>query len=130
QFEPPKPATIARSLASGNPADGFYASRAIRDSGGWAEDVSDPDIVKGIQLLAETEGIFAETAGGVTTGVTKKLIEQGYIGPNETTVVCITGNGLKTIDAGSQEYALTPAIAPRLAEFESVIHHRLAAAGG
>jgi threonine synthase len=130
QFEPQKPATIARSLAIGNPADGFYASRAIRDSGGWAEDISDPEIVKGIQLLAETEGIFAETAGGVTTGVTKKLIEQGYIGPNETTVVCITGNGLKTIDAVSQEYALTPAIAPRLAEFESFINDRMAAVAG
>ncbi len=86
QFEPQKPATIARSLAIGNPADGYYASRAIRDSGGWAEDVSDPEIVKGIQLLAETEGIFTETAGGVTTGVTRKLFEQGYINPSETTV--------------------------------------------
>src|SRR3979411_1081135 len=130
QFEPQKPATIARSLAIGNPADGYYASRTIRDSGGWAEDVSDPEIVKGIQLLAETEGIFAETAGGVTTSVTKKLIEQGYIGPNETTVVCITGNGLKTIDAVSQEYALTPAIAPRLTEFESFINDRMAAVAG
>ncbi len=130
QFEPQKPATIARSLAIGNPADGFYASRAIRESGGWAEDVSDPEIVKGIQLLAETEGIFAETAGGVTTSVTRKLIEQGYIGPNETTVVCITGNGLKTIDAVSQEYALTPAIAPRLTEFESFINDRMAAVAG
>jgi threonine synthase len=130
QFEPQKPATIAKSLAIGNPADGFYASRAIRDSGGWAEDVFDPEIVKGIQLLAETEGIFAETAGGVTTSVTRKLIEQGYIGPNETTVVCITGNGLKTIDAVSQEYALTPAIAPRLTEFESFINDRMAAVAG
>jgi threonine synthase len=84
--------------------------------------------VKGIQLLAETEGIFAETAGGVTTGVTKKLIEQGYIGPNETTVVCITGNGLKTIDAVSQEYSLTAAIAPRLTEFEAFINDRMVVA--
>jgi threonine synthase len=76
RFEPQKPQTIARSLAIGNPADGFYAARAIRESGGWAEDISDPEIVKGIQLLAETEGIFTETAGGVTTGVTKKLLEQ------------------------------------------------------
>ena len=81
QFEPQKPATIARSLAIGNPADGYYAARMIRDSGGWAEDISDPEIVKGIQLLAETEGIFTETAGGVTTGVTQKLLEQGYINP-------------------------------------------------
>jgi threonine synthase len=130
QLEPQKPATIARSLAIGNPADGYYASRAIRDSGGWAEDISDPEIVKGIQLLAETEGIFTETAGGVTTGVTRKLIEQGYINPSETTVLCITGNGLKTIDAVSQEYTLIPAIAPRLAEFESFINGRMVAVAG
>ena len=130
QFEPQKPQTIARSLAIGNPADGYYASRVIRDSGGWAEDISDPEIVKGIQLLAETEGIFTETAGGVTTGVTQKLLEQGYINPSETTVACITGNGLKTIDAVSQEYALTPAIAPRLAEFESFINDRMVAVAG
>src|ERR1700728_1468693 len=86
QFEPQKPATIARSLAIGNPADGYYAARAIRESGGWAEDVSDAEIIQGIQLLAETEGIFTETAGGVTTGVTRKLMEQGYIHPSETTV--------------------------------------------
>jgi len=130
QFEPQKPATIARSLAIGNPADGYYATRAIRDSGGWAEDVSDPDIVKGIQLLAETEGIFTETAGGVTTGVTQKLLEQGYIHPNETTVACITGNGLKTTDAISQEYSLSPAIEPRLSVFESFVNDRLAAVAG
>jgi threonine synthase len=130
QFEPQKPATIARSLAIGNPADGFYATRAIRDSGGWAEDTSDPEIIQGIQLLAETEGIFTETAGGVTTGVTKKLLEQGYISPSETTVACITGNGLKTIDAVSQEYTLSPAIEPRLSVFESFISDRLAAVAG
>jgi threonine synthase len=130
QFEPQKPATIARSLAIGNPADGYYASRVIRGSGGWAEDVSDPDIVKGIQLLAETEGIFTETAGGVTTGVTKKLIEQGYINPSETTVACITGNGLKTLDAISNEYQVSEAIAPRLSEFETYINGRLASVAG
>src|SRR6202047_5537858 len=130
QFEPQKPATIARSLAIGNPADGYYATRAIRESGGWAEDISDPEIVKGIQLLAETEGIFTETAGGVTTGVTQKLIEQGYINPSDTTVACITGNGLKTIDAISQEYTLTPAIEPRLTVFESFLNDRMAAVAG
>jgi threonine synthase len=130
QFEPQKPATIARSLAIGNPADGFYATRAIRDSGGWAEDATDPEIVKGIQLLAETEGIFTETAGGVTTSVTQKLIEGGHIGASETTVACITGNGLKTLDAVSQEYALTAAIEPRLAVFESFVNDRLAAVAG
>jgi len=130
QFEPQKPATIARSLAIGNPADGYYATRMIRESGGWAEDVSDPEIVQGIQLLAETEGIFTETAGGVTTGVTRKLLEQGYINPSETTVAVITGNGLKTIDAISQEYTLTPAIEPRLTVFENFINDRLVAVAG
>ena len=71
----------------------------IRDSGGWAEDCSDAEIVDAMKLLAETEGIFTETAGGVTAGVTKKLVEQGRIGRDETTVLCITGNGLKTTDA-------------------------------
>lgn len=130
QFEPQKPATIARSLAIGNPADGFYATRAIRDSGGWAEDTSDPEIVKGIQLLAETEGIFTETAGGVTTGVTQKLLTQGYISPSETTVAVITGNGLKTIDAIAQEYTLAPAIEPRLSTFETFINDRMVAVAG
>ncbi len=130
QLEPQKPATIARSLAIGNPADGYYATRAIRDSGGWAEDVSDPEIVTGIQMLAESEGIFTETAGGVTTGVTKKLIEQGYIQPQETTVLCITGNGLKTLDALSGEYALTPAIEPRLSVFEAFVNDQVAAVAG
>src|ERR1700676_3562321 len=130
RFEPQKPNTIARSLAISNPADGPFAMKQIRESGGWAEDVSDPEIVEGIKLLAETEGIFTETAGGVTTGVTQKLLEQGYITPSETTVACITGNGLKTIDAVSQEYTLTPAIAPRLAEFESFINDRLVAVAG
>src|SRR5947209_11653408 len=90
RFDPQKPNTIARSLAIGNPADGHYASKLIRESGGWADDVSDPEIVAAIKLLAETQGIFTETAGGVTVGVTQKLIDQGRIPPDETTVVCIT----------------------------------------
>ncbi len=130
QFQPQKPATIARSLAIGNPADGYYASHMIRDSGGWAEDISDPEIVSGIQLLAETEGIFTETAGGVTTGVTKKLFEQGRIGPDETTVVCITGNGLKTIDAISPEYILSRAIEPRMTVFEAYVNDQMVAVAG
>jgi len=90
RFEPQKPNTIARSLAIGNPADGPFAIKQIRESGGWAEDISDPEIVAAIKLLAETEGIFTETAGGVTAGVTQKLIAQNRIKPHETTVVCIT----------------------------------------
>ncbi len=98
-IEPQRPNTIARSLAIGNPADGPAARKMIRATGGWAEDVSDVEVVSGMQELAETEGIFTETAGGVTTAVTARLYAQGRIGADETTVVCITGNGLKTTDA-------------------------------
>jgi threonine synthase len=125
RFEPQKPDTIARSLAIGNPADGPFAIKLIRESGGWAEDISDREIVESIQLLAETEGIFAETAGGVTTGVTHKLLREGRIGSDETTVVCITGNGLKTTDAIIAEYPLTEAIAPRLEAFEAYLDAQL-----
>src|ERR1700726_860266 len=86
-FEPQKPSTIARSLAIGNPADGNYAAKQILESGGWADDVSAPEIVAAIKLLAETEGILTETAGGVTAGVTQRLIAQNRIKPDETTVV-------------------------------------------
>jgi threonine synthase len=127
RFEPQKPATIARSLAIGNPADGPFAIRQIRESGGWAEDVSDREIVEAIELLAETEGIFAETAGGVTTGVAAKLVREGRIGADETTVVSITGNGLKTTDAIAAEYPAGEAIAPRLEAFEAYLDAQLAA---
>ncbi len=83
-IEPQRPNTIARSLAIGNPADGPAAAKMIRDDGGWAEDVSDVEIVSGIQELAETEGIFTETAGGVTTAVTARLYAHGRISPDET----------------------------------------------
>jgi threonine synthase len=120
--EPQRPNTIARSLAIGNPADGVYASRLIRSTGGYAEDVSDAEVVQGIQMLAETEGIFTETAGGVTTSVTQKLIRQGRIKPEETTIVCITGNGLKTTDALQGKYAKERAVKPRLAEFAEYLN--------
>ena len=126
RFEPQKPNTIARSLAIGNPADGPFAIKQIRESGGWAEDISDPEIVAAIKLLAETEGIFAETAGGVTAGVTKKLIDQGRIARDETTVVCITGNGLKTTDAIVGEFPLSDAISPRIEAFEALMDAQLA----
>src|SRR5271165_5856489 len=128
RFQPQKPNTIARSLAIGNPADGPFAIRLLRESGGWAEDISDPEIIDSIKLLAETEGIFAETAGGVTTGVTAKLIQQGRIRPDETTVVCITGNGLKTTDALVADFPLTAAIPPRLEAFEALVQQQLAPA--
>jgi len=125
RFVPQKPNTIARSLAIGNPADGPFALRLIRESGGWAEDISDPEIIDSIKLLAETEGIFAETAGGVTTGVAAKLIQQGRIGKDETTVVCITGNGLKTTDAIAADFPASEAIEPRLESFEALLSEQL-----
>jgi threonine synthase len=120
---PQKPHTIARSLAIGNPADGPLAARMIREDGGWAEDVSDVEIVSGIQELAETEGIFTETAGGVTTAVTARLVAHGRIRPEETTVTVITGNGLKTTDAlaGRYDHLDAKAIRPRLADFDSYL---------
>ena len=127
RFDPQKPATIARSLAIGNPADGHYAMKVIRTSGGWAEDVSDPEIVGGMRALAETEGIFTETAGGVTAAVAQKLVAQGRIQPDETTVLCITGNGLKTTDALTGEFTASEAIEPRLAAFEAYLDSVLAA---
>ena len=128
RFEPQKPHTIARSLAIGNPADGPFAIQLIRESGGWSEDVSDAEIVAAIKLVAETEGIFTETAGGVTAGVTQKLIREGRIRPEEATVVCITGNGLKTTDAIAAEFPAAEAIAPRLDAFEAYLEAQLPAA--
>lgn len=128
EFDPQKPATIARSLAIGNPADGPFAIEAISKSGGWAEDVTDDEVVAGIKLLAETEGIFTETAGGVTVGVAEKLIRQGYISPDELTVLAITGNGLKTTDALAGSYDVAESIAPRLAEFESFLERTVGTA--
>jgi threonine synthase len=128
RFEPQKPNTIARSLAIGNPADGPFAMKLIRESGGWAEDISDREIVEAIQMVGETEGIFTETAGGVTAGVTQKLIQQGRIGADETTVVSITGNGLKTTDAIATEYPLTEAIAPKLEAFEAYLDNQFSVA--
>ncbi|HUN86081.1 MAG TPA: threonine synthase [Terracidiphilus sp.] len=124
--EPQRPKTIARSLAIGNPADGLYAARVIRDSGGWAEDVSDVEIVSAIQELAETEGIFTETAGGVTTAVTARLYTHGRIQPDELTVICITGNGLKTTDVLNGAYDQSHAIRPRLSDFENFIEEQKA----
>ena len=99
---PVKPNTIAKSLAIGNPADGFYALKVIQDSNGSADAVTDDEIVQGIRLLAETEGIFAETAGGVVISGLKHLVESGVIGPKEVTVVYVTGNGLKTQEVVEQ----------------------------
>lgn len=118
---PVKPDTIAKSLAIGNPADGYYASQTVRDTGGWGEDASDQEIIDAIKLLASTEGIFAETAGGVTLACAMKLIEQGRIGRDETTVICITGNGLKTQEALVGHMGEAYQIKPGFADFEAVL---------
>ena len=118
EIDPQKPHTIARSLAIGNPADGLYATRVIRGSGGWAEDVSDPEIVTGIETLAAAEGVFGETAAGVTVSCAQALIAQGRISPDEETVLCITGNGLKTTDALAGRMTLDEPLEPRMAAFE------------
>jgi threonine synthase len=120
-FKPVKPNTIAKSLAIGTPADGFYALRVMRDTGGSAEDVTDDEIREGIRLLAECEGIFAETAGGVTVGVAKKLIASGKIPANDSAVLCVTGHGLKTLDAVVGHVGRTREIKPSLREFETLL---------
>jgi len=125
EIEPQRPKTIARSLAIGNPADGHYAIKAIGKSGGWSEDISDPEVVSSIQLLAGSEGIFTETAGGVTVGTARKLIQQDRILPDETTVLCITGNGLKTTDVLANCYRAEKPIAPKLSEFESYLASKI-----
>src|SRR5437016_3790 len=120
-FKPVKPNTIAKSLAIGTPADGFYALKAMKETGGSAEDVTDDEIRQSIRLLAECEGIFAETAGGVTVGVAKKLIACGKIPANDSAVLCITGNGLKTMDAVNGHVGYPREIKPSLREFEALV---------
>jgi threonine synthase len=93
-----KPNTIASSIAIGNPADGYYVIQAVRDSGGWGESVTDEEIIDGIKLLARTEGIFTEPAGGTEVAVAKKLIESGRVPRDESIVVSVTGNGYKTLE--------------------------------
>ena len=116
-----KPNTIAKSLAIGTPADGFYALKVMQDTQGAADDVTDDEIREGIRLLAEYEGIFAETAGGVTVGVAKKLIASGKIPANDSVVLCITGHGLKTLDAVNGYAGKPREIKPSLREFEAMM---------
>jgi threonine synthase len=120
-IKPQRPKTIAKSLAIGNPADGFYALKTIRESGGAAEDVSDEEIVEAMKLLARTEGIFTETAGGVTVGVTKKLIDQGMIPKDESILISITGNGLKTQEAVQDRVGRPQIIEAKFSEFEKIV---------
>src|SRR5579883_3442546 len=118
------PDTIAKSLAIGNPADGYYDLKIIKQSGGAAEVATDQEIVDGIKLLAQTEGIFAETAGGVTIACLKKLVESGKIDPDELTVAYITGNGLKTQEAVADQLAPSMCVGPTLTSFEEALAAR------
>jgi len=115
-----KPDTIVKSLAIGNPADGFYASRLIQDSGGYGENPTDEETIEGIRMLAETEGVFAETAGGVTVAATKRLLDSGKLDPTATTVLCITGNGLKTKECLEGQFTTHSAIEPKLSAFDAL----------
>ncbi len=118
---PVKPNTIAKSIAIGNPADGAYAIDIARKTNGQIESVNDQEIVEGMKLLAETEGIFTETAGGTTIAVLKKLVEAGKINPDEKTVVYITGNGLKTVEAVQGAISEPFTIEPKLESFERAL---------
>lgn len=120
-IRPVKPDTIAKSLAIGNPADGYYAKDAVFQSGGSAAKVSDDEIRDGIKLLAETEGVFTETAGGVTVASAKKLIEQGKIKSQESVVLAITGNGLKTQEAIQKNVGEPIPIEPNVSSFEEAV---------
>ena len=115
-----EPKGIARSLAIGNPADGFYAIKTITGSGGTAASVSDDEIVAGMRLLAETEGIFTETAGGVAVAAAQRLVQQGAIRRGESVVLCITGQGLKTTDPLVGVLPKPAVIAPKLSELSAL----------
>ncbi len=120
-FKPQRPATIAKSLAIGNPADGTYALEAVRRSGGAVGSVTDDEIVEGIRLLARTEGIFAETAGGVTIATLAKLAAAGVVRSDERVVAYVTGNGLKTVDAVSPVVGPTATIDPTMQAFAEAV---------
>ncbi|MET0586385.1 MAG: threonine synthase [Candidatus Binatia bacterium] len=117
---PVKPNTIASSIAIGNPADGYYVIQAVRESGGWGESVTDEEILDGIKLLAHTEGIFTEPAGGTEVAVTKKLIETGRIPRDESIVISITGNGYKTLETVAQSVELPYTIDATLQNFDEL----------
>jgi len=118
-FRPQRPNTIAKSLAIGNPADGYYSLVQLRDTNGACGNVSDEEIVEGMKLLAETEGVFAETAGGVTIASLKQLVEQGKIQREETTVAFITGAGFKTVEALEGNLKTPLEIEPTMESFEA-----------
>ncbi len=120
-LEPEVPKTICRSLAIGNPADGGFAARAIRETGGWAAAVSDADLVAGIRFLAEDVGVFGETAGGVTAAAALALARAGRLGSEDDVVLCITGHGLKTVEAVNGALREAPVVAPRLRDVAALV---------
>jgi threonine synthase len=124
QVRPVRPHTIAKSVAIGNPADGYYCLKIIAQSGGLSEAVTDEETIEGIKLLARTEGIFTETAGGVTIATLKKLALSGKIDPDEVTVAYVTGNGLKTQEAVVDRVARPLRIAPTIEAFEAALAAR------
>jgi threonine synthase len=119
-IKPVKPDTIASSIAIGNPADGYYVLQTVRESGGWGESVTDAEILDGIKLLAQTEGIFTEPAGGTEVAVTKKLIRKGRIPRDESIVISITGNGYKTLEAVASSVETPFSINPTLENFDAL----------
>jgi threonine synthase len=121
QIVPVQPRTIARSIAIGNPADGRFAAKAIRGSGGGAAAVTDEELVAGIRLLAETTGVFGETAAGVTVAAALKLAREGQLRPSDELVLCITGNGLKTVEAVLPALPQSPVVAPKLREVAALV---------
>jgi len=122
--EPVKPDTIAKSIAIGNPADGFQVLETVRGTGGAGAMVSDEQIVEAIKLLARTEGIFTEPAGGTTLAATLALVEDGVIPRDESVVVAITGNGYKTADAVSDRLTTPVQLGRSLKEFEAYLASR------
>ena len=128
--EPVKPDTIAKSLAIGNPADGFQVVRVVKETGGCGAAATDEEILRAVELLARTEGIFTEPAGGTTLAVTQALIERGVIRPDESVVVCITGNGLKTVEVMASRVARPTLIGRSLGDFERTVGARLAVPAG
>jgi threonine synthase len=118
---PVKPRTIARSIAIGNPGDGYYAAKVTRDSGGYGSDATDEEILDAMQFLAETEGMFVEPAGGVTLAAAKKLVDSGRINRDGTLVLCITGNGLKTTETIADRLTMPAPIKPNLESFEDLL---------
>jgi threonine synthase len=123
-FRPVRPNTIAKSLAIGNPADGYYTLKTMAETNGAGAAVSDDEVVEGIRLLAESEGIFAETAGGVTIAGLRRLIQAGRVDPDETVVAFITGAGLKTQEAVADALPDPLYVQPNIASFEQALLDR------